>query len=90
MRRERSQGLGQLMWSSWLHFLQASPASFKFKTHAGKNTITLECSYKLNGRMKERRVCGKLDGFHPEYPAGAINFTADSERVNVPGTPLRF
>ena len=73
------------MWSSWLHFLQASPASFKFKT-----TITLECSYKLNGRMKERRVCSELDGFHPEYLAGAINFTADSERVNLPGTPLRF
>lgn len=36
MRRERNHTLWQFMWSSWLHFLQASPASFKFKAHAGK------------------------------------------------------
>lgn len=40
--------------------------------------------------MKEKWVGGKLDRFHRVYSGGAINFTTNSERANVPGTQFLF
>lgn len=81
MRRERSHGLWQFMWLL-LHFLQSFPCFLQVQNTRWQKHYHSECCINLMAEWKES-VRLRIDGFHPEYPAGAINFTADSERVNV-------